>query len=261
MAALDADSAWPYPACMATLVLEHCETVGADRLGDTLREYGHRLDVIKVHRGDALPPDLENVDAIVCCGGVQNLGDAPEWMEPEQELLRQANAMALPVVGICLGHQLLASALGGEIGKVEKGIQVGWEEVTLNHLGREDPLFAGIAWKSMQPHWNSYGITKLPPDARTLASSAKNPVECWALGLRTYGFAFHPEINADTFAKWAEEDPEGLEAAGISVEDLLRQTEMMYPTYERLTRRLFEAITLVLMPVDRRYGVAKEIHH
>jgi GMP synthase-like glutamine amidotransferase len=246
---------------MSTLVIEHGCNCGPGRLGDVLREHGHRLRTIRIHEGKLLPGDLENVDAIVATGGVQNVHEALPWMEQEMELLRQAHALALPIVGMCLGNQLLAAALGGEVGPVRGGIQLGWIEVELNHIGREDPLFAGIAWKSMQPHWNRYGVTKLPPGARTLAMSAGHPIEAWAAGLRTYGFGFHPEIEPGAFAAWAGEDPEGLVEVGISLEDLQRQTEMMYPTYERLTRRLFENIALLLMPVDRRYGVAKEIHH
>lgn len=246
---------------MATLIIEHSPHVGVDRLGDVLREHGHRLETVKPHEGDALPIDLDNIDAIVTCGGACNVKDDLDWMEPEMELLRQANARALPIVGICLGHQLLAKALGGEVEKMDAGIQLGWEEVTLNHLGREDPLHAGIAWQAMQPHWNSYAVTKLPAGARALASSQKNANEIWATGLRTYGFAFHPEIEPVRFEQWAADDPDGLLESGISLEDLLRMTQMLYPPYERLSRRLFENIALLLMPVDRRYGVAKEVHH
>ncbi len=246
---------------MSTLIIEHCDCVGADRLGDILQEHGHRLNVVKLHEGDSLPANLEETDAIVVCGGTDNIEDSPDWLDADCELLREAHTRALPMVGICLGHQLLAHALGGEVGRLEKP-QIGWSEVVLNHIGREDPLFAGIAWKSMQVHWNSFGVTKLPDDARTLAMSPTNPVEVWAAGLRTYGIAYHPELNAERLTEWAQIDPEGLAESGQSLEDLLRQTEMMFPTYERLSRRLFENIALLLMPVDRRYaGAAKDIHH
>ena len=246
---------------MSTLVIEHSCHCGPARLGDVLREHGHRLRIVRIHENEPLPADLDDVDAIITCGGAFDVHESQPWMEPEMELLRQAHALAIPIIGFCLGNQLLATALGGEVGRVKDGIQLGWIEVKLNHIGREDPLFAGIAWSSMQPHWNRFGVTKPPSGGRVLATSAGQPVEAWASGLRTYGFGFHPEIEPGAFALWAEDDPKGLEEAGISVEDLQRQTEMMYPTYERLTRRLFEQVALLLMPVDRRYGVAKEIHH
>ena len=247
---------------MATLVFEHSHTAGCDRLGETLRDHGHRMNFVRLHQGDPVPSSLENVDAVITCGGPFNIQDNPDWLEPQMDLLRQANALALPIVGICLGCQILAKALGGEVGELKRGMQLGWHDVKLNHIGREDPIYAGIAWNSMQAHWNRQGVTKLPDGARVLASSEKCPVEAWAMGLRTYGLQYHPEIYADTFSKWAADDPKGLEEVDISAEDLSRQTEMLFPTFERLSKRLFESIALLVMPVDRRYqGVVKDLHH
>ena len=65
---LDASIPGPYPDAMATLVIEHSDLTGADRLGETLRAHGHRLDIRRMHRGDDLPADLEQVDAIIVCG-------------------------------------------------------------------------------------------------------------------------------------------------------------------------------------------------
>ncbi len=82
------------------------------------------------------------------------------------------------------------------------------------------------------------------------------------MGLRTYGLQYHPEISADSFSKWAAVDPSGLEEVRLNREVLFRQTEMQFPVFERLSRRLFEAIALLVMPVDRRYqGVVKDLHH
>ena len=118
---------------------------GGDRLGQTLRNHGHRLEIVRLHKGDPVPASLENVDAVIISGGPFNVQDNPDWLEPQMDLMRQANALALPIVGICLGCQILAKALGGEVGKLESGIQLGWHEVTLNHIGREEPISAGIA--------------------------------------------------------------------------------------------------------------------
>ena len=80
--------------------------------------------------------------------------------------------------------------------------------------------------------------------------------------MRTYGLQYDPEITDVTFSKWAADDTRGLEEVDISCEDLSRQTEMLFPTFERLSKRLFESIALLVMPVDRRYqGVVKDLHH
>ncbi len=247
---------------MATLIIEHSDITGADRLGDTLRAHGHNLDIRRMHRGDDLPPDLDQVDAIVVCGGAYSPDDKTDWFEPLAKLLRQAHELDLPLVGICFGNQFLAQALGGEVGRLESGVQLGWHEVRLNSAGREDPLHAGLAWTSLQPCWNRWAVTTLPPGARTLASTDACPNTTWALGLRTYGFQYHPEIYLDTFDKWAADEPQGLEEVGLTLEELRTQTDANFPAFERLSNRLFGAIALLLMPVDRRYaGATKDLHH
>ncbi len=247
---------------MAIVLVEHSPSAGAGRLGTALRDHGHRLRVIRTHAGAALPADLDDVDGLVSCGGPQApTGDEP-WLAAEVRCLQAAHERALPIVGICLGCQLLARALGGEVGPLAAGIELGWHEVTLTDSGREDVLHAGIAWKSMQPAWHRYGVTRPPPGARVLARSARTPVQAWALGLRTYAFQYHPEIDARTLETWARESPQDLAEAGTTAERLAQETARHGPAFERLTDRLFESIALYLMPADRRIrGVVRDLHH
>jgi hypothetical protein len=95
-----------------------------------------------------------------------------------------------------------------------------------------------------------------------LAKSARTPVQAWAVGLRTYGFQYHPEAYPERLAEWARSEPEALRAAGLSESSLRAQTDELHPVCARLARRLFESMALFLMPLDRRFaGVAKDIHH
>lgn len=253
----------PYAETMSTLIIEHSDQTGADRLAVTLRDLGHRLQFARLHHGDSLPADLAEVDAIITCGGPQDpFDDSIEWMADELDLLRRADALQLPVVGICLGSQLLARALGGAVAKMPGGIEFGWHRVALNPIGREDPVFAGIGWETMQFEHHSCEVTELPPDARLLASSETCKVQVWARGLRTYGIQYHPEIHRERIDVWVDDEPEVLEQAGITREELARQTDEQWDTFARLGERLFEAIALLLMPVDRRHaGIAKDLHH
>ena len=169
---------------MSILVFEHCDTCGAERLSETLREYGARLNVLQLHSGDAVPTALDDVDAIITTGGPQAAyDDSIPWLTAEMNLLRQANALALPIIGLCLGNQILARALGGTVEKMAGGIEFGWHEVKLNPVGREDPLHAGIAWNSVQFHHHRDHVSQLPPGARLLSSSAKCKTQAWAMGL------------------------------------------------------------------------------
>ena len=110
-------------------------------------------------------------------------------------------------------------------------------------------------------HHRDY-VSELPPGARLLASSSQCKNQAWALGLRTYGFQYHPEVTLATIENWMRDEPEALREANITPEQLREQNRKLYPAFERLTQRLFESIALFLMPVDRRYeGIVKELHH
>ncbi len=248
---------------MAILVFEHTTRTGIQRLGRTLSHYGHRLRLVRRHLNDPIPADLDDIDGIVSCGGPQSANDdSLPWLEPEMALMRQAHEREMPVVGLCLGSQILARALGGEVDTMSDGPEVGWHEVALTPVGREDPIHAGIPWRSIQAHFHYDCVTELPPGAKLLASSDCCKVQAWTAGLRTYAFQYHPEIDFETMDSVAEDDPELLSKTGIAREQLRQETDAHYPAFERLTNRLFENIALLLMPVDRRYrGLVKDLHH
>jgi GMP synthase (glutamine-hydrolysing) len=243
-------------------VFEHSPSTGALRLGEVLRDYGHRLRFVSLHRDEPVPADLDDVDGVVTTGGPQSpSGDEP-WIEAELRYLREAHEAGLPVVGICLGNQLLARALGGEVGPLDGGIELGWHDVTLTPVGAEDPLHAGIPWTSLQVHWHSHQVTEVPAGARVIAASGRCAVQAWALGLRTYGIQYHPEVFPQTLETWAAEEPAALDEAGIKLDLLRSQTKEFYPPFARLRDRLFESMALFLLPADRRnQGLVKDLHH
>ena len=247
---------------MAIVLLEHSANAGARRLGATLRDYGHRLRVVRLHDGGQVPADLDDVSGIVALGGRASAHDDHPWMAAERDLLRAAHEEEVPVVGVCLGCQILAAALGGAVGPLPDGIEAGWQDVHLTPAGAEDPLFAGVPWTARQVQWHREQVTEVPPGARVLAKSPRCPVQAWVLGLRTYAFQFHPEADRDTLAVWADDDPGALREAGIGIEQLREETRLYYPAFERLTNRMFESMALFLMPADRlNRGLVKDLHH
>lgn len=248
---------------MAIVVFEHSDHTGADRLGNTLRDYGHRLRVIRLDRGDAVPADLDDVDGILTCGGPQSAqDDSLSWLAPQMDYLRAAHETERPIVGLCLGCQILARALGGTVETMKPGPEIGWHNVELNAVGREDILHTGIGWSTRMFHWHFDHVSELPPGARVLASSAQCRNQAWSSGVRTYGFQHHPEVHPATILEWAEDEPDALKQAGVTLDELRSQTERHFADFERLTQRLFESIALFLMPVERRYrGIVKDLHH
>jgi GMP synthase (glutamine-hydrolysing) len=248
---------------MAILVLEHSSRSGIQRFGRILRDYSHRLRIVKLHEGDPLPPDLDDVDGIVSCGGPQSAADdSLEWLEGEMDLIRQAHERDLAIVGLCLGSQITARALGGTVERMPDWPEIGWHPVKLTAVGREDPVHAGLPWEMTAAHWHGDQVAELPPDARLLASSDRCKVQAWSAGLRTYCFQYHPEIDRDSFNDFVADSPDALQRAGLTPEALREDTGQHYAEYERLTNRLFESLALFVMPVDRRYkGLLKDLHH
>jgi len=246
---------------MPLIILQHSPSTGAERLGTALRDFGHRLKVVRVG-DDPLPADLDDVDGIVATGGPQSPLDKHDWIDAEKSLLRDADEAGLPVIGICLGAQILAQALGGEVGPVDGGMEVGWHDLTLSPVGVEDPLHAGLPWQWMQFHWHGHQVTRAPADARVLASTKRCPIQSYVRGLRTYGFQYHPEVTPATIDRWIAEHPADLDAAGVTADHLRADTTRHYPAFERLTDRLFERVALLLAPADRRHeGLVKDLHH
>ena len=182
---------------MATYIIEPSSTGPAERLAVMLQDLGHRLVLIRPHKGDAIPTDSRDIDALVIMGGPGSAASDEPWIAATKELVRTLDAAAMPVLGICLGAQIVAHALGGEVGPVDAGYQFGLADIDLTPAGRDDPLFAGLGWSHVQLHHHGEAITTLPDGAKGLAKSDDTAVQAFAKGLRTYGFQFHPECSRE----------------------------------------------------------------
>ena len=147
--------------------------------------------------------------------------DNVQYLKREQELIRHALKLEIPVLGICLGSQLIAQAIGGNVYKGRKK-EIGWSNVMLNHAGYND-LFKGINTKSIkvfQWHGDTYD---LPPKATIMASSKLYP-QAFRFG-SVFGIQFHMEVNAEMIRRWAEEYSQELKRERIKLTDLLNHKD------------------------------------
>ena len=236
---------------MSILIIEHSNLTGSDRLGERLLQDGHRLHTVRVHLGEQLPSDLDEIDGVISCGGPQAPDCNEVWVEQELNLLRDADALQIPVLGICLGSQFLARALGGEIAPSSDS-EMGWYDLTLTPHGREDVLFAGQPWYGPQFQWHHWEVITLPEDAMTLAESERCAIQAWTRGISTYAVQFHPECTRETIAAWIVDDARTLSEVGIDGKAIEVETEKLFDDYKRLTDRFFDAISQLLMPVHTR---------
>ncbi|MBX3355200.1 MAG: type 1 glutamine amidotransferase [Phycisphaeraceae bacterium] len=246
---------------MSIVILEHSPNFGAGILARGLRTLGSRLRIIRVDRGEALPPDLDGITGLVSCGGPQSAYGNEPWLAAEMSLIRDAHGAGVPVVGLCLGAQLLAQALGGEV-KKSATPELGWFNVSLSPVGREDPVLAGIPWTSTQFCWHFDEIVTAPPEARILASSERCRVQAFAVGLFSYGFQYHFEWDRAIILKEVDEYGDEVRSAGASPEAIRSGVDQHAAVAERLAERLTERIALCLMPVDRvNRGIVRDLHH
>lgn len=188
---------------MRIAVLQHAAFEHAGILRDFMDEDGIAFDVAALDEGEA-PPILDPYDALIVLGGPMGPFDydACPWLADETALIREAVVeRALPTLGICLGHQLLAQALGGTLA-LPGHTEVGVVDIMLNEAGQRDPLFAG--WESTAPglQWHEWRVEILPPGAVPLAHSAACPYQAMRAAPRAWGVQFHIEVYDGTLDEW-----------------------------------------------------------
>jgi GMP synthase (glutamine-hydrolysing) len=151
--------------------------------------------------GEELPGALSDFDGIAVFGGGMNVPDQERlpWLTGEIELLRDALAAGLPVLGVCLGAQLLVAAAGGEVHRVDAP-EIGWLEVERLPAGDADPVAGSLPDRFTAFQWHSYAC-RLPAGAVELARSPVCP-QAFVLGGSAWGVQFHPEVDAPTLDGW-----------------------------------------------------------
>lgn len=243
---------------MALLVFQHYPLEKPAHLGDVLRDLGHRLRVVRLHDGGQLPPDLDDVDGIVSLGGPMNVDEQTQhpWLAGEMNLIRQAHEAQLPVVGVCLGAQLIAVALGGEV-KPMATPEVGYHPVTLAFPGTTDPMMSGIPWNCTQFHLHGQEVTKLPPGATPLAASKVSKNQAFRVGMTTYGFQYHFEWTPEQIDQVLDISGPVLQQAGVTAAQVREQGANHLETYRHFGDRLSQNLATLLFPLDKRLGVER----
>ena len=196
------------------VVLQHLEREGPGLFAEAAIARGWSVLLCRLDRGDPLPA-LGPEDLLLVLGGpmgVEDLGNpAYPWLEPEVALLRTVLRQGLPVIGICLGAQLLALAGGGgatamRVGEPPRPLrEVGFGAISWLPDPASDPLLVGLQPSELVLHWHGDRCL-LPPQAELLASSLHCREQAFRLGSRAIGLQFHLEVEAPQLALWLEQD-------------------------------------------------------
>jgi len=182
------------------LVLQHVWENPEGYVGAVLRMHHIAYDVVCVETEPL--PDLTNYAAIIAFGGTQHVYEDHKYgyFEQEKALLRQAVAQDIPVLGVCLGGQLLASALGAEV-RQHSITEIGFFEIPFTSAGKTDPLFQGLPGYQKVFHWHE-DTFDLPAGAVLLASNEHTENQAFRYGRHAYGLQYHIEVTPDMLDTW-----------------------------------------------------------
>ncbi len=164
-----------------------------------------------------------------------SVNDPAPWIEEEQRFIRRAVDAGIPVVGVCLGAQFLAKALGGQ---VRPGpLEIGPTPVTCIVDEDIDPVFGTFPRPFTAFQWHGEGLT-LPPEAVALASSERYPVQAFRYGERAYGLLFHLELEREGVETLCRECSQDVQRADTTAEAIMKSAAAILPQSHQLADRL-----------------------
>ena len=169
-----------------------------------LRSHAIDFEYADLFRTPGAGVSIADARALIFMGGPMSANDEVLYIRQELHYIAQAVSQNKPILGICLGSQLIAKALGARVfhNPVK---EIGWGPVDFTEHARRDPLFHGFQKPETIFHWHSETF-ELPPGAELLASSSVCPHQAYRVGDRVYGFQFHLEVTPEMIAGWCLED-------------------------------------------------------
>jgi GMP synthase-like glutamine amidotransferase len=203
-------------------ILRHVADEGPGYLADVLERNGIPFRVVAIDRGERVPEHLEQTCALVLMGGGMSANDALPWIEQELQLIRAAAARGLPVLGHCLGGQLIAKALGGSVGP-NPVKEIGWLPVERIDNGGARDWLMGLPARFECFHWHGETFT-LPPGAtpilRSHACANQGFVREKILALQC-----HIEMTAEMVVQWAEHNADEIARPSPTVQTMQQMCE------------------------------------
>ena len=173
--------------------------------------------VSSVYKNESLPK-LRDISAIIITGSHAMVSDFDDWSVYLSEWLRDVVQKSIPVLGICYGHQLIAQALGGNVGYHPGGREIGTVKIELTDNGKKDPLL-GVLPHNFSGHvMHSQTVMTLPANARVLAKNDFEKHHAFVLYDTIWSVQFHPEFNADITHQYIEEQKTTLLNEGYNIE-------------------------------------------
>jgi GMP synthase-like glutamine amidotransferase len=189
---------------MGVLAFRHVPFEGLGAIAPALERAGLEFRYVDSW-ANAVPEELSQpLHGLVFMGGPMSVNDDLPSLRREEDLIRHAARSGVPILGVCLGAQLIAEALGANVRR-NPVKEIGWAPVWWTEAGRQDPLFKGLAEPEILFHWHGETFD-LPPGAELLAYSAACRHQAFRIGSNVYGLQFHLEVTPDIIEDWCTED-------------------------------------------------------
>lgn len=221
------------------LVLQHHPAENLGAIADALEDAALAWQYVRVFDGHPIPQDTKGAGGLIVMGGPETVYqlDRYPYLRDEIRLIESALKEDKPILGICLGSQLMAAALGATVRRGETR-EIGWYPVRLTDAARDDRLLRGLPAEFLPMHWHS-DVFDLPKGAIALASSEKTPIQAYRYGKKAYGILFHPEMTAEILEGLVGEFNEGLKRVGIDGQAILSQAPALLPRLGEIATTIF----------------------
>ena len=231
----------------SVLILQHTLQETGGIFEEIFLEQGWKLEILPLFSGADLPASLDGCDLILTLGGPMSATQekAYPFLKKETAFLRQALKMDHPVLGICLGAQLMAKALGSRVFPGPHK-EIGWYWLDQTPLGRSDPLFSRLDPSFLVFEWHGETF-ELPPDAACLAGNSAYPCQAFRYGARAYGIQFHLELTLPMLRTWCsawEEEIKEARPQPITAPDILRDAAVYLDRLQAQARRWLKSYLL-----------------
>lgn len=224
---------------MRVLVMVHVESEGPGTLGTYLESVGAELVTARLYAGDALPSDPSWFDALISMGGPMNVyeEDKYPYLREETAFLDKAIHADVPVLGVCLGSQMIAKASGARV-DLSVAPEIGWGQITLRETARTDGLFQGLPDTLDVLQWHS-DMFHVPDGGVLLASSTICPNQAFRYR-NAFGLQFHVEVTAEILAEWFEGSQE------CNVDDILERYHAIQPQLDEHAHLMYRNFVSVI---------------
>lgn len=223
----------------AVIVVQHvpCETPGT--IVDALQSTGVAARYIRTFQGDPVPPKMGDAVGLVVMGGPMGVYEQElyPFLRDEMRLMEDALHREKPILGVCLGSQLLAATLGARVARSRQK-EIGWHPIRLAPAAAHDPLWKGCPPSFMAYHWHG-DVFPLPHGAVALASSPLTEYQAFRYGPNAYGFLFHMEVTRQIIEEMIATFWNELQEEGLDGHQLLAASDTHLPSLERIGGNVF----------------------